>query len=97
MMQTLTLGQVGFALSREPRARVEGDAQAIAVFKAKAAQIALNFAFTSYTLREATITANDQLTRAWWRCKPRPSGLTRRFRWRPEKALCSSMSLGLCR
>ena len=61
-MQTLTLGQVGFALSREARARVEGEAQAraIAGFKAKAAQVAKSFGFKSYTLREVTINANDQ-------------------------------------
>ena len=61
-MQTLTLGQVGFALSREARARVEGDAQsqAIAGFKAKAAQVAESFGFSSYTLREVTINADDQ-------------------------------------
>jgi predicted secreted protein len=61
-MQTLTLGQVGFALSREARARVEGEAQAraIASFKAKAVQVAESFGFTSYTLREVSINANDQ-------------------------------------
>jgi predicted secreted protein len=61
-MQTLTLGQVGFALSREARDRVEGEAQAqaIASFKAKAAQVAKSFGFKSYTLREVSINANDQ-------------------------------------
>ena len=61
-MQTLTLGQVGFALSREARDRVEGEAQAraIAGFKAKAAQVAKSFGFKSYTLREVSINANDQ-------------------------------------
>jgi predicted secreted protein len=61
-VQTLTLGQVGFALSREARDRVEADAQAraIAGFKAKAAQVAESFGFSSYTLREVSINANDQ-------------------------------------
>ena len=61
-MQTLTLGQVGFALSREARARVEGEAQAqaIAGFKTKAAQVAESFGFSSYSLREVNINANDQ-------------------------------------
>ena len=61
-IQTLTLGQIGFALSREARARVEGEAQsqAIAGFKAKAAQVAESFGFSSYSLREVTINANDQ-------------------------------------
>jgi predicted secreted protein len=61
-IQTLALGQVGFALSREARDRVEGDAQAqaIASFKAKAAQVANSFGFTSYSLREVSINANEQ-------------------------------------
>ena len=61
-IQTLTLGQVGFALSREARARIEGEAQAqaIADFKVKAAQVSESFGFTSYTLREVSINANDQ-------------------------------------
>lgn len=61
-IQTLTLGNVGFALSREQRAQVEGQAQAQAIesFKAKAAEISRSFGFSSYTLREVSINANDQ-------------------------------------
>lgn len=61
-IQTLTLGHVGFALSREQRAKVEGEAQAQAIerFKAKASEIAKNFGFGSYTLREVAVNANDQ-------------------------------------
>lgn len=61
-VQTLSLGHVGFALSREARARVEGDAQAQAIerFKAKASEIARGFGFSGYTLREVAINANDQ-------------------------------------
>jgi predicted secreted protein len=61
-IQTLTLGNVGFGLSREQRAKVEGDAQtqAIARFKAKAADIARDFGFGGYTLREVSVNANDQ-------------------------------------
>lgn len=61
-VQTLSLGNVGFALSREARARVEGDAQAQAIerFKAKAGEIARGFGFSGYTLREVAINANDQ-------------------------------------
>lgn len=61
-ISTLTLGNVGFALSREQRERVEGEAQAqaIASFKAKAAEISRNFGFSGYTLREVAINANDQ-------------------------------------
>jgi predicted secreted protein len=61
-IQTLTLGNVSFALSREQRARVEGEAQTQAIerFKAKAADIARGFGFSAYTLREVSINANDQ-------------------------------------
>lgn len=61
-IQTLTLGNVGFALSREQRARVEGEAQAQAIerFKAKAAEVAKSFGFSGYSLREVSINANDQ-------------------------------------
>lgn len=61
-IQTLTLANVSFALSREQRAKVEGEAQTQAIerFKAKAGEIAKNFGFGSYTLREVSINANDQ-------------------------------------
>jgi predicted secreted protein len=61
-IQTLTLGNVSFALSREQRARVEGEAQSLAIaqFKAKAVEVAKNFGFNGYTLREVSINANDQ-------------------------------------
>lgn len=61
-IQTLTLGGVGFSLSREQRARSEGEAQALAIerFKARAAEIAKGFGFTGYSLREVMVSANDQ-------------------------------------
>jgi predicted secreted protein len=61
-IQSLTLGSVSFALSREQRARVEGDAQTLAIerFKAKAGEIAKSFGFASYALREVSINTNDQ-------------------------------------
>ena len=61
-IQTLTMGGISFGLSREQRAKVEGDAQAIAIerFKAKAAELAKGFGFTSYSLREVSVNANDQ-------------------------------------
>lgn len=60
-IQTMTLGGVGFGLSREQRAKVEGEAQAIAIerFKAKAAELARGFGFTGYTLREVAVNANE--------------------------------------
>ena len=59
---TLTLGQVSFALSREQRQKVEGEAQnqAIERFKARAADIAKSFGFAAYTLREITLITGDQ-------------------------------------
>lgn len=61
-IQTMTMGGVGFSLSREQRARVEGEAQTIAIeqFKAKATDLARGFGFTGYTLREVTVNSNDQ-------------------------------------
>lgn len=61
-IQTLTVGSVSFGLSREQRAKVEGEAQAIAIdrFKTKAAELAKGFGFTGYTLREVSVNSNDQ-------------------------------------
>ncbi len=61
-INTLTLGQVTFTLSREARAKVEGEAQALAIerFKAKASEISKNFGFGGYSIREVSVNANDQ-------------------------------------
>jgi predicted secreted protein len=61
-IQTLTVSAVAFGLSREQRARVEGDAQSMAIerFKARAMDISRSFGFTGYTLREVNVNANDQ-------------------------------------
>jgi predicted secreted protein len=58
---TMTIGSVGFGLSREQRAKVEVDAQHMAIerFKAKAADLARDFGFSGYTLREVNVTSND--------------------------------------
>ena len=58
----MTLGNVSFGLSREQRAKVEGDAQAIAIerFKAKAGGLARSFGFSGYGLREVAVNSNDQ-------------------------------------
>lgn len=62
-IQTLTLGNVSFGLSREQRAKVEGEAQTIAIdrFKVKAGEIAKSFGFAGYSLREVSVNANDQV------------------------------------
>lgn len=59
---TMTLSGVSFGLSREQRAKVEGDAQSIAIerFKARAAELARGFGFSGYTLREVSVNSNDQ-------------------------------------
>lgn len=61
-IQTMTYGGISFGLSREQRAKVESDAQALAIerFKAKAGELAKNFGFAGYTLREVAVNANDQ-------------------------------------
>ena len=61
-IQTMTLGQVVFGLSREQRLKVEGDAQNLAIdrFKARAADIAKSFGFATYTLREVAVNTGDQ-------------------------------------
>ena len=61
-IQTLTLSNVSFSLSREQRTKVESEAQAMAIerFKAKAAEVSKGFGFAGYTLREVSINANDQ-------------------------------------
>lgn len=58
---TMTLSGVSFGLSREQRARVEGEAQSQAVerFKAKAAELARGFGFAGYTLREVSVNTNE--------------------------------------
>jgi predicted secreted protein len=60
-IQTMTTGGIGFGLSREARAKVETDAQTIAIerFKAKAAELAKGFGFAGYTLREVAVNANE--------------------------------------
>ena len=61
-IQSLSMGSVSFALSREQRVKVEGEAQAQAIerFKAKAGEISSAFGFGGYTLREVSVNANDQ-------------------------------------
>ncbi len=61
-ISTLTLGNIAFSLSREQRAKVETETQAAAIerFKAKAADIAKGFGFSSYTLGQVAVSASDQ-------------------------------------
>jgi len=58
---TLNVGNVGFGLSREQRAKVEVEAQTIAIdaFKQKAGELAKGFGFGGYTLREVSVNSNQ--------------------------------------
>jgi len=60
-IQTMAIGQIAFGLSREARARVEGEAQtqAIEQFKARATELAKGFGFSGYTLREVAVNSNE--------------------------------------
>jgi predicted secreted protein len=61
-VQTLVISSASFGLSLEMRTKVEAQAQDMAIenFKAKAANVARTFGFGGYTLREASVNANDQ-------------------------------------
>lgn len=61
-IQTLTLGQVGFSLSREAQRKLESDVQAMAIerFKARAGEVARAFGFQGYALREVSVSSADQ-------------------------------------
>jgi predicted secreted protein len=58
---TLTINRVGYGLSRELREKTEGEiaAQAIANFRAKAAEVTKQFGYSSYTVREVDVNSNS--------------------------------------
>lgn len=58
---TLTIARVGYNLSRELREKVEGDvtAQAIARYRAKAADYAKQFGYAGYTIREVSVNTGE--------------------------------------
>lgn len=60
-LQTLTVGNVAFGLSRERKAAVEKEAQAkaIADFRNKASELVREFGFKGYALREVSVNASD--------------------------------------
>ena len=59
---TLTINRVGYNLSRELRERAEGEisAQAIASFRAKAADYAKQFGYTGYVIREVAVNSTSE-------------------------------------
>lgn len=61
-IQGMTMQGVSFGLSREQRAKVEAEAQALAIdrFKARAGELAKGFGFTGWSLREVAVQSNNQ-------------------------------------
>ncbi|MBT9462659.1 MAG: SIMPL domain-containing protein [Hydrogenophaga sp.] len=61
-IQTLTMSNMGFSLSREARLKLESDVQAMAIerFKSKAGEVAKGFGFAGYNLREVAVSSADQ-------------------------------------
>ena len=58
---TMTVARVGYSLSRELREKTEGElaGQAIARWRAMAAEMARQFGYSGYTLREASVSSAE--------------------------------------
>ena len=82
-IQAMTVGNLDYSVSREAREKVEGEvaAQAIARFRAKAADYARAFGYTTFTVREATVNVDNG--------QPQPRPL------RMKAAMASSLSEAL--
>jgi predicted secreted protein len=61
-INSLTVGRVGYGLSREQREKVEGDVagQAIARFRVKAADYAKQFGYAAFAIREVSVNTDQQ-------------------------------------
>lgn len=61
-MPGMSVASLSFALSREQRLQVEGEAQqqAIARFRSKAQELARSFGFNGYSLREVSVQTHEQ-------------------------------------
>jgi predicted secreted protein len=61
-VQTMTISNSFFSLSREARLKAEADVQSAAIerFKARAGEIAKSFGFAGYTLREVGVSGDEQ-------------------------------------
>lgn len=62
---TLTISRVGYNLSRDLREHAEGEvaAQAIARYRAKAADYARQFGYAGYVIREVNVSTNEAIPR----------------------------------
>lgn len=60
-VSTMQIARVGYTLSREAREKVEADvaAQAIARYRAKAAEMSRQFGYGGYTIREVQVSSNE--------------------------------------
>ena len=60
-ISTMTIAGVGYRLSREASQKVEGDvaAEAIARYRAKAADYAKQFGYAGYSIREVNVSSSD--------------------------------------
>jgi predicted secreted protein len=60
-VQTLTVSNMGFSLSREARQALESQVQAQAIerFRARASEIAKGFGFSGYTLRDVSVSSAE--------------------------------------
>ena len=59
-IQSMAVSDVSFGLSREARAKAEGEAQSQAIeqFKTRAAELSKAFGFASYGLREVSVSGS---------------------------------------
>ncbi len=62
-IQSMTISQLGFGLSKEARARVQGEAQSRAIeeFKNRATSLAKDFGFSGYSLREVSVNGDEMV------------------------------------
>lgn len=60
-ISSMTIGRIDYSLSREQRQAIEGEvaAQAIARFRAKAADYATRFGYSGYSIREVSVNTNE--------------------------------------
>jgi predicted secreted protein len=62
-IQTLSIGRVGWSLSREAREKVDADVQAEAItrFRARADAVSKQFGFAGYSLREVSVQSDGNV------------------------------------